>query len=294
MPQDNIMAPISVSLSHHFSPAHCNKDATGTMQQKVDTLHAMMEKELTYSCCENLYNDDCDEDIHYEYTVAISHKVTLDDRAKIVDWCYGVVDLCQLDRDYVAMAMNIVDRFLSNPCQLPSNRISPYFSHQEILHDRIMYQLLAVSALYIVIKIHARVIFSADKLADLSQGIYSVENIEAMERTILYCLSWRLCAPTAFQMGCVILELMVSQEHEANTTVVDGGRWESIRQELAFQTENAVRDYQITTQRPSTIAFMAILSAIEIDHHAKDGENLLLCKALLNIFTKVMSLPTQE
>lgn len=60
-----------------------------------------------------------------------------------------------------------------------------------------MYQLLVVSALYIVIKIHARVIFSAEKLADVSQGIYSAENIESMECKILYCLSWRVCAPTS-------------------------------------------------------------------------------------------------
>lgn len=91
-----------------------------------------------------------------------------------------------------------------------------------------------------------------------------------------------------------ILELMMYQVQKANTTFVDGGRLESIRQELAFQTENAVRDYQLTTQHPSTVAFMAILNAIEIDQHAKDGENLLLCKALINIFAEVKSLPTQE
>jgi hypothetical protein len=44
-----------------------------------------------------------------EYAAAISHNVTSDDRANIIDWCYRVIDLCQLDRDNVAMAMNIVD-----------------------------------------------------------------------------------------------------------------------------------------------------------------------------------------
>jgi hypothetical protein len=43
-----------------------------------------------------------------------------------------------------------------------------------------MYQLLVVSALYIAIKINERVIFSAENLAAVSQGIYSAENIEAM------------------------------------------------------------------------------------------------------------------
>ena len=225
------MLPISISHNDNFAPVHCHKAAAGVRQLTVDTLYTMMEQGLTYSCHDYLQNEDCSSD---QYTAASSHKVTSDDRTKIVDWCYSAIDLCQLARVNVAMAMNIVDRFMSNPCQLSSIEFPPHFGCQEILYDRNMYQLLAVSALYITIKINEQVIFSAENIAALSQGIYSVENIEAMERTILYCLSWRVCAPTAFQVGCVILELMISQEQDINSAVVEAARWESIREELAF------------------------------------------------------------
>jgi hypothetical protein len=95
-------------------------------------------------------------------------------------------------------------------------------------------------------------------------------------------------------VGYVILELMITQVQEANTTVADVRRWESIRKELTFQTEYTVRDYQVATQRPSTVAFMAVLNAIKIVQNAKEGENFLLLKALLKIIAEVKSLHTQE
>jgi hypothetical protein len=254
----------------------------------------MMEKDFTHSCRDYLHNDDCSDGITDEYTSAIHRKVTSDDRTKIVDWCYSVIDLCQLDRENVAIAMSIVDRFMSNPCRLFSIGIRPHFSHREILYDRNMYQLLAVSALYIAIKINGQVIFSAEKLAAISRGIYSVENIEAMERTILDCLSWRVCAPTVFQVGYAILELMLSQVKEENVTVMEAARWESIREELAFQTENSVRDYQLAIQFPSTVAFIAILNAIENVHNVNDGEYDILLKALLKILVEIKSLTVKE
>jgi len=288
------MAPTSMALIDHFAPALCHRDAA---QQTVETLYTMMEQDFTYSCCDYLYDDDdSNGDIPDEYTATITCKVTSDDRAKIVDWCYSVIDLCQFDRDNVAMAMSIVDRFMSNPCRLSSGGGNPpHFSHQEIMYDRSIYQLLAVSALYITIKINERVIFSSEELAAASRGIYSKEDIEAMERTILDCLSWRVCAPTAFQVGCVILELMIPQVEEANVTVVEVGRRVAIREDLAFQTENNVRDYQLaTTLRPSTVAFMAIMKAIEVDKNKNTVEHSLLLKALVNILVEVKSLTTEE
>jgi hypothetical protein len=150
------------------------------------------------------------------------------------------------------------------------------------MYDRTKYQLLAVSALYIVIKINERVIFSAEKLAAISHGTYSVENIEAMECTILNCLSWRVCAPTAYQVGYVILDLM------------DISRRESYLEELAFRTENAVRDYQLAIQFPGTVALMAIMNVIENVQIVNDGESFLLLKALQNVLVDVKSSTTEE
>ena len=248
----------------------------------------MMEQEVAHSCCNYLYNDDSSNEAPDTCTAPICYRITVDDRSKIVDWCYCIIDLCQLDRESVAMTMNIVDRFMSNPCGLP--RISQHFSRNEILHDRIKYQLLAVSALYISVKVNEQVTLSSGKLAAMSRGVYSKENIETMERTILECLSWRVCAPTASQAGSVILELMIAKMHGDDVSAMDVRSWESIRQELAYQTELAVRDYQLSLQPPSTVAFMAIINAIEIDRKMNDYMRELLMRVLIDILQQVKSL----
>lgn len=67
------------------------------------------------------------------------------DRTKLVDWCYRVIDLFQLEREVVAMAMDLVDRFLSksNTCDLA----------YKVMHDRVQFQLLTMTALYIAIRV---------------------------------------------------------------------------------------------------------------------------------------------
>jgi hypothetical protein len=41
-----------------------------------------------------------------------------EDRAQIVDWFYSLIDLCQLARLNVVVAMSLADRFVSNPNRL--------------------------------------------------------------------------------------------------------------------------------------------------------------------------------
>ena len=277
----------------NYSPI-IQRDAPCRPQHRsVETLYTMMAQDADYSCCRDyLCNDSsCSIDVPKEIS---GRRITADDRTKIVDWCYSLIDLCRLSRESVGMAMDIVDRFMSNPSRPLTNvgkRVSPSFSHQEILHNRNIYQLVAVSALYIAIKINERVIFSSDELSAVCRGMYTRESIEAMERTILHCLSWRVSAPTPLQVGSVVFELMIAEVQEANSSVMDAEWLESIQEEFTYQTEIAVRDYQLAIQRPSTLAFMALLNAIEFHRKVDccDQEELLL-KALGSILRRVKSM----
>jgi hypothetical protein len=132
-------------------------------------------------------------------------------------------------------------------------------------------------------------VVSSGDLAALSQGIYSKERIEDMERTILDCLSWRVNAPTAIQVGHIVIDLMITFIQEANASVVDVRRWDSIREELAYQTEIAIRDYQLALERPSKVAYMAIVNAIRDGRKANECMNELLLKALLEVLRHVNS-----
>ena len=100
------------------------------------------------------------------------------------------------------------------------------------------------------------------------------------------CLPWRACAPPASQVGSIIIERMISQVGVSSHTPLAVG--------LVFQSESAVRDYQLARHRPSTIAYMAIMNAIEFDQEMEDIERYLLTNALVTIFIEVNNLTTQK
>mmetsp|Transcript_28432 Transcript_28432/g.61072 ORF Transcript_28432/g.61072 Transcript_28432/m.61072 type:complete len:338 (+) Transcript_28432:87-1100(+) len=248
----------------------------------ADSLTSMLEQECTtYSCHDYLCHNDDDSSTSTSISSIISqhshchnsNRITPSDRMRIVDWCYDIVDKFQFDRETVAIAMNIADRFAStNPATLRS---------------RGQYQLVTITALYIAIKLNERSTFGSEDFTAASQGTYTVEDIEDMEIKILHGLSWRLCPPTGLQVGYRILSLLLSQlentaDNDNDTTAkLDRGTWEFLRDEVAFQTESAVRDYFFTTQRPSTTAIAAIMNAIEqVNDHAYEHLTTALLRVL--------------
>jgi hypothetical protein len=290
------------SLSHNAPvPSYSCEDVVGKQQPTIDVLYAMIKQEITHSCRDYLnYGEDDGEDedcIREKQLTSNDHasgsgqKLTAEDREQIVDWCYGVIDVLQfqLARSNVAVAMSIADRFMSNPNRLLINQFTPYlFSPQEIMYDRTMFQLLAVSALYIAIKINEQVIFSAEKFAEVTHDMYTVEEIEAMERAILECLAWKVSAPTALEVGYIVLELMIPQVQDVSE--LNNELMGSIVEDLAFQIESAVRDYHLATQRTSTIAIMALLNAIKYN----EKMSRIVRQRYLNALSNVLEQCKQE
>lgn len=164
----------------------------------------------------------------------------------MVDWCFSFVDTLSFQRETVAIAMGLLDRFLS----LPSAASAALCDHRE-------FQLLAIGALYIAIKTNERVAVHGNFFASLSRGGYSVEDIEDAEMLLLTGLSWRLNGPTSLQVASHILSLAYEQVIVAEDT------WCFLLDEVKYQTELAVRDYTLAIQRRSTIALAAIFNAIE-------------------------------
>ncbi len=220
----------------------------------ADTLAAMIKRELTtYSCSSGGYIDPSDPNM-----------VTADDRLKLVDWCYGIVDHYQFSRETVASAMEMVDRFLS----APSNSDDAARVSDEALSDQSKFQLLTVAALYTSIKINEKVAISSDLFSEMCLRVYSAKEIEDTERTLLCGLSWRCHAPTAQQVGMSVLSLLLPYVDIPDVT------WAFLMDEMKYLTELAVRDYYFSTQRTSTIALAAILNVIR-DTTTRERQELL-------------------
>ncbi|KAL7549801.1 hypothetical protein ACHAWF_013057 [Thalassiosira exigua] len=193
--------------------------------------------------------------------------ITESDRTKIVDWCYNVVDHCKFDRETVASAMEIADRFLSADCD----------AAREASRDRKRFQLIVMASLYISIKTQEKVSLGSAFLSTLSHGAYTAEQIEAAELAVLAGLGWRICAPTAVQTAHRILSLLLPRVD------LDERTWAFVLDEVRYQTEHAVRDYYFSIRRPSTVAIAAIFNTLDQVDDVRDR------RALLRALTSVLS-----
>ncbi|KAL7539383.1 hypothetical protein ACHAXR_009248 [Thalassiosira sp. AJA248-18] len=222
----------------------------------ADSLFVMLQKEKTIFRSCNYFD------------LSSSPAVTRgSDRMKVVDWCYSIIDNTQFDRETVAIAMNMVDRFLS--------KLNKSTVKQQTMIDHQHFQLLSIAALYISIKINESVALGSDEVARATLGGHSAKDIEAMELTILQVLDWQIWAPTSIQMAHHILSFLLPHVNLEKST------WDFILGEVRFQTEHAVRDHYFSTQLQSTVAVAAIFNALDrVDlQFCQD----ILCEVLLEM-----------
>jgi hypothetical protein len=178
-----------------------------------------------------------------------SSAVDAECRFRMAEWCYQIVDYCKFQRDTVAITMKLVDRLLSTPA-----------AAQEILNDRGVFQLATMTSLYTAVKIHEPEAIEPSLIASLSRGSFTSEQVEAMEFKILNALQWRVNPPTALFFVQQYLDLVPS--HILNDKVRA-----AVLEVAKFQTELAVCDYDLSTVNASSIAFAALLNALEsLDH----------------------------
>jgi hypothetical protein len=192
--------------------------------------------------------------------------VSEDDRTKMVDWCYKVVDTCQLERETVAIAMDLVDRFLSNKSSTAA---------MDVLGDRIQFQLLSLTALYVSIKISQKIALGSDFFSVISRELYPVKDIEAMELILLKELSWCISPPTCVQMAHHILTL------SSTLVCFDKASLAALLNDVDYQAECAVRDYYFVTQRPSTLAMAAIINSVDRIEGSQERQDII--RAVLSV-----------
>ncbi len=225
----------------------------------ADSLSVMMQKEQTvYQRCDYL---------SYQEPSSTSPRVVDEDvRTTMVDWCYSFIDVCQFDRENVAIAMEMVDRFLSKSSE----------ESEAVLRDRMKFQLLTMTSLYVTFKTYGRTALAIDFISSISQDLYTVQEIEAMEWTLLNELSWCISAPTCVHMAHHILTLISMQ------VPLDKPTRKFIRDEMNYQAEYIVRDYYFVTQRPSTMAIATMLNALDLlSKRQRNCRNI--CRALVTV-----------
>lgn len=174
---------------------------------------------------------------------AAAKPVDADCRVKMCEWCYQVVDFCKFRRETVAIGMSYLDRYLC----LPEGRSA--------LCNRKEYQLAAMTALYIAIKMHEPLEMETSLLADLSRGCYGEMEFVHMEEKMLLALQWRVNGPTALGFVQHFIALMPSS--------LGGVVSEAIMDYARYQIELAISDHKFVSTKSSELALAAIMNSIE-------------------------------
>lgn len=243
--------PITTALNntqHKYNFITMIKQNSSLLQNPsttADALSVMLQKEQhVYRC----------NDYLAPFRGMSQDSVTPEDRAALVDWCFAIVDACNLQRETVSIAVNLLDRFMSIPS--PQSLIA--------LQDRRQIQLLAITSLYIAIKINERVAFPSNMFVILSNDGYSLQEIEETEKIILCRLGWRINGPTVLQISMHILSLMNVEG------LLDEDTCYSLLNEVQYQSEVAIRDHDISISRLSTVALTILFKSFnELEAHTR-------------------------
>jgi lipoyl(octanoyl) transferase len=189
-----------------------------------------------------------------------SERVSEGWRRKLCEWCYEVVDHFGFDREAVSIALNYLDRTVA----LKIGSSDDNMTKRE-------FQLIAVTSLYIAIKLHGetdaidgpRRKLRIDAFVELSRGFFKVEVIEAMERNIIESLDWRLNPPTSLRFIANLLRLLPVwsiTEHCTPHAAVAGSIYDVAR--YLSELSVCVSDFSFDF-KTSTIAYASILCTLE-------------------------------
>jgi hypothetical protein len=196
----------------------------------------VLQEENEYLCFDYLI-------VNEALTKKAAKPVDHDCRVKMCEWCYQVVDFCKFRRETVGIGMSYLDRYLCSD------------KGKKALGDRKEYQLVAMTCLYIAIKLHEPLEMETSLLADLSRGCYTEMEFANMEGKILQALVWRVSGPTALGFIQHFLMFLPETIHQAVATAIfDYAR---------YQTELAVADHACVKLRPSIVGMAALLNAVE-------------------------------
>lgn len=179
-------------------------------------------------------------------------------RRKLVEWCFEVVDHFNFDREVVSFAVDYLDRIVAIKTKIA----------KEALPKR-EFQLLAVTSLYMAIKIHGetdekegpRRKLRISAFVELSRGFFAVDVIEAMERQLLDSICWRVNPPTCLRFIATFLPLCPKwQAGKAPHSTVVGGIYDVAR----YLTELSVCVSSFAfNSTPSITAYASVLCSLE-------------------------------
>jgi len=208
------------------------------------------------------------------------------DRTKMCDWYYEMSDFLKISRSTASRSLTLLDRFMSTDVsRLVSSSVSKGREEYNVAgvvvaatQNRDEYQLVALTALFLSIKLYERLNIQPEHVSYLSRGRYTSDEVIKMEIVMLQALEWKVCVadkidyvesyldvllPSMKQRlsSCLLVE---DQDDTSSSSTNTDNVLSSLKELATLQIQLSDFDPSYSTQRPSLVAFAAVINAFEL------------------------------
>ncbi|KAL3807817.1 hypothetical protein ACHAXA_009046 [Cyclostephanos tholiformis] len=217
-----------------------------------------------------------------------SDPVTDDDRTKMCDWYYEMSDFLKIDKATASRSLSLLDRFMAAPVHrmvgttpsgsssmMPSSSATQRQSeHQDCGYSvagvvvaasfmRDEYQLAALTALFLSIKLFERLNIQLEHVSYLSRGRYTPGEVMRMELIMLQALDWRVCRADKVDYVNAYLNVMLPENHQVDDPY-HHMLLLSLKDVANLQIKMSDYDSSFSKQKPSLVAFASVINAFEL------------------------------
>jgi hypothetical protein len=206
------------------------------------------------------------QESHYQISADYlsSATITADDRHTLCSWSYQIIEsLSNINRAISCIGMSYLDRFMATS----SARV------KVALSSRYEYQLVTVACMVIALKNRGGVKLDSDFVAEvMCSGMYTSDELDAMEMEVLQALRWRINGPSPHEFIDAIVGLLPASSFEGGAGYALSLRLLSKHSKVHVET--AILDYDLAIQLSSNLAYTAILTSLQ-KRSAVEGFHLM-------------------
>ena len=299
-------SPLSTSsTSTHHSPSMPPQSIKEQQQdESLDILLSMLSKEQTLPTIDyttrinvkptpisisasssdnrSLSSNLLDSDLSSNSSSSEEEPINNSDRTKMCDWYYEMSDFLKISRSTASRSLTLLDRFMSTDVGRLSRDEEAGREEYNVAgvvvaatQNRDEYQLVALTALFLSIKLYERLNIQPEHVSYLSRGRYTSDEVIKMEIVMLQALEWKVCVADKIDYVESYLDVMLpsmkrpscllEDDHDGSSSSSSTDNVLSSMKELAtLQIQLSDFDPSFSTQRPSLVAFAAVINAFEL------------------------------
>jgi Cyclin, N-terminal domain len=225
---------------------HVDDEARAALVERIQALH--QREILHYGISKDSYES---------FASNVNKDSILQWRKQMIQYCFQIVECCDMSHESVIVAISYLDRFLFDKVKHPT---SPRVVEARAFALRIpsVFQVLTITCLYTAIKLTEPAVLDINTLLSFTNYSFSAIQIERMESILLEALDWYLTPPTPLLFVNEICQL-------PNITKIRDLRNDAAFFELVSQQIDMVKmDSEWIRSTASHIAYSTISNAIKI------------------------------